>query len=80
VAINKRNWVIANALDENELSYSFAWNASTGARVLVAPVSDLYVQLEDINDRGDIVGTWGTEAVIWRLRRTATVTDDDDDD
>jgi hypothetical protein len=79
VAINKRNWVIANAFDENELSYSFAWNAVTGSRVLIADVGGPYVQLEDINDRGDIVGTWGTEPAIWSLRRTTRVTDVDDD-
>jgi hypothetical protein len=68
-AINNRGWVIANAFDENETSYSFIWDPKTDARVMLDGPAGGSVQLEDVNDRGNVVGTAGMRAVIWQVRR-----------
>ena len=69
VAINSRGWVIANAWDAHEVPYSFAWNAATGVRLLLEGTEGAYIQVEDVNDRGEVVGTIGTHGAIWRLPR-----------
>ena len=68
-AINDKGWVIANAWDENEESYSFVWNSTTKTRVILDSAKGEWVLLEDINDRGDVVGTAGLRSVIWRVRQ-----------
>ena len=68
-AINNKGWVMANAWDENEESYGFVWNSRTNTRVILDSARGEWVFLEDINDRGDVVGTAGSRAVIWRVRQ-----------
>jgi hypothetical protein len=69
IAINDRNWVIANAWDRDDRPFSLAWNLTTGVRVRLPGGPDDYVEAVDINDRNVIVGTSGLHAAIWRLRR-----------
>jgi hypothetical protein len=81
-AVNRDGWVIANAYDAQERPYSFIWNPTSGARVMLTGADGSWMQLVDLNDRGIVLGQVGAHAALWHVRNrdmTARFDDDDDD-
>jgi uncharacterized membrane protein len=66
-AINRRGWVIVNAWDEHEETYSFVWNPATRRRLMLGSADGGWVFVEDINSHGTVVGTAGIHGAMWRV-------------
>jgi len=67
ITINRPGWVLAYGFDENEQSFSYIWNPSSAARLLLVSTEGGWVQLADVNDRGEVVGRTGRGPAIWTI-------------
>ena len=65
VAINASGWVAGTEFGE-AAPRAFAWEPATNLFVHLGPEGSM---ANDINNRGEVVGTSNGDAVIWRLRR-----------
>jgi uncharacterized membrane protein len=66
--INEKNWVLVLAQNADGAFYAYVWKPSGNRRVQLDGGADGFVFPEDMNDHGDVVGSAGTQPVIWQVR------------
>lgn len=65
IKINDRGMVIGNVRDFVEFPHGFVWTRETGVIEIGAGSSELVTSTADLNELGQVVGSFGDRAIVW---------------
>lgn len=65
VKVNDKGMVIGNVLNFPVLFHGFVWTRETGLVEIGADSPQIQTSADDVNNRGQVVGTFGERAYVW---------------